>query len=80
MRYERTNERTNDWLPADLRRDLAAIAAAEGMTVRALMLVAARELVAAYHALPRPTHSLETVWRPHRDAPSLLGERLSKAS
>jgi hypothetical protein len=83
------------WLPADLRRALRAIAAREHMTVPQLLRVAVRELVDAYqppaagngHQRDRlsPTSpqrvedTLETVWRPHRDAPSLLGMRESKA-
>jgi hypothetical protein len=91
--HERTNERTNDRptdrptlaLPPALRRALAAIAAAEGMTVRELVSVAVRELVAAYPPRPHdgsraPAEQLETVWAPHRDAPSLLGDCRSRGS
>jgi hypothetical protein len=62
---------------------LAAIARQERMTVRDLLIVAATELVAAYdHVEPevRPAapDELETVWRPRRDAPSLIGWRESR--
>ncbi len=76
------------WLPPALRRALAEIAAAEGITVRELIVDAVRELVAAYAAREdafivksrAETEQLETIWAPHRDAPSLLGSRSSRCS
>jgi hypothetical protein len=47
----RTN--TLPWLPPTIRRTLPAIAAAERMTVRDLVVTAVRELVAAYPPKPR---------------------------
>jgi type IV secretory pathway VirD2 relaxase len=79
---ERTNERTFAWLPRPVRRELAAIARQERMTVRDLLIVAARELAAAYRhveqkARPAPDE-FETLWAPRRDAPSLIGWRESR--
>jgi hypothetical protein len=92
-RQDRTN--TLHWLPPTIRRTLRAIATAERMTVWDLVVTAVRELVAAYpprpksrsaavdprdrSRVPQQTEPLETVWAPHRDAPSLLGDRESKA-
>jgi hypothetical protein len=89
---DRPTDRPTDrprWLPADLCRALAPIAAREHLTVRDLVITVVEEFVAYYHApqssRPRvsavrpPAEELETVWRPHRTAPSLIGDRATKS-